>query len=105
MRGKSLVWASVMPVMWPSPMLIWSFDTVTEPRPAKSDELQPLSVLPSNNTPDSGIFPDDATGCVSFAAVGATACVGAGDAFEASADRRGQVHPASRTNVQRPIGR
>src|ERR1043166_1150775 len=46
-----------MPVMCPIPRLIWPLATVTEPRPAKSVETQPVSVLPSKSEPEAGNFP------------------------------------------------
>src|SRR6185503_11055458 len=57
-----------MPVMWPMPRLICPLSTVTEPRPAKSVGIQPVSVLPSKSEPDAGNFPG--VGVVGGAATG-----------------------------------
>src|SRR5436190_498078 len=103
MRGKSFVSASVMPVILPMPMLICPFETVTAPRPAKSDDTQPFSVLPSNNTPDSGIFPDATTARGGVATLG-TAVVWATVSLAGALVKHGQVQPANRSIPERPTG-
>src|SRR5881394_1685788 len=94
-----------MPVMWPKPMLIWPLETVTEPRPAKSDEIQCVSVLPSNKIPESGIFPDDPIGGAGWAAAAAEGCVFAAVSDAGDLDWHGQLQPASRSIPDRQAGR